>query len=186
MRSISASTHGQFLLQGELGLLIVGVGKLAHAIFELQIAQILINRAFALRDAAWERRGRAREVLGANGKRKQRRGGHDDDHRSEQSHQSSFARSFSMRSMVAGSIGGIVARLGLPEAADHESNDSEPQHQRRIWSYKAHHARRDRQNVLAVLLDKLIQDLLSDLPCACIAMIFSFPCGRYRTGPRGA
>ena len=38
----------QFLLQADLGLLIIGVGKLADAILELQIAQVLIDGRAAL------------------------------------------------------------------------------------------------------------------------------------------
>ena len=46
--STSASTAGQFLLQVALGALIILVGEFADAIFELQVAQIFVDRGLAL------------------------------------------------------------------------------------------------------------------------------------------
>ena len=64
--------HGQFLLQGELGPLIIRIGKFSHAILELQIAQVLVNRGLALFQMlrGRDRIGR-RNVFGANEQREQ-------------------------------------------------------------------------------------------------------------------
>ncbi len=75
----------QFLLQRELGLLIIGVRKFADAIFELQVAQIFVDRRFAIFQMlrGGNRLGR-RHVLGADEQREQSGDGdHEDDHGDE-------------------------------------------------------------------------------------------------------
>ncbi len=159
--------HGQFLLQRQFGLLIVRVGKFAHAVFELQVAQIFIDGGLALIQMLRGRnRIRRRNVLGANEQREERRDGDNQDGNGDQR---SFSRAcprpvstrLSIRPSVAASISGRHRR-GMPLVPpDHQHHHPQPERRSQKDPAHAHQPRRDCTRMsLPFSCDELIQNLL--------------------------
>src|SRR5208337_4089295 len=98
-----------FLLQVVLGVLVILIGELPHAIFELQVAQVFVDRRFTLVEVGEGRDGFGwRDVFGTDAQDKRDDGDRED--ACQHDNHSRFARSFSIWSLYFSSAGSSSSR----------------------------------------------------------------------------